>query len=120
MERTNARHVTADRFDEAIELVVVDASFIGIGKLAGPIASWLSTDGELVALIKPQFEVGKRAASKAKGVIRDAAQREQAIAAAVADVEAAGFAVIARCDSPIRGPKGNLEHLVYARVNESP
>jgi 23S rRNA (cytidine1920-2'-O)/16S rRNA (cytidine1409-2'-O)-methyltransferase len=114
-ERTNARHMRREDFDEPIALVVVDASFIGIGKLIDAIAQLLGNGGELVALIKPQFEAGKEVASRAKGVISDDAERQAAIASALADIEAAGFEIIANTDSPIRGPKGNLEHLTYCR-----
>ncbi len=114
-ERTNARHLRGSDFDHPIDLVVVDASFIGIGKLMSAIASMLSAGGELIALIKPQFEVGKQQASRCKGVISDPALRRQAIAKATADIEAAGFVTIASSDSPLRGPKGNLEHLLYTR-----
>ena len=100
---------------EPIDLVVVDASFIGIGKLIEPIARLLQPGRELVALIKPQFEAGRRAAARARGVIRDEATRLEAVATARHDVEAAGFQVIAEEDSALRGPKGNLERFLYAR-----
>jgi 23S rRNA (cytidine1920-2'-O)/16S rRNA (cytidine1409-2'-O)-methyltransferase len=118
-ERTNARHLTPDDFEEPIDLVVCDASFIGIGKLIGAIASFLRPGGDLVTLVKPQFEVGKAVASKHKGVIPEGAAREGAIADAVATIEAAGFSIEARADSALRGPKGNLEHLVWARRSGS-
>ncbi len=71
--------------------------------------------GELVALVKPQFEVGRLEASRGRGVVRDAAVREGAIAAALEDVRQAGFVVLGTCDCSIRGPKGNLEAFVHAR-----
>ncbi|MEZ4445881.1 MAG: TlyA family RNA methyltransferase [Polyangiaceae bacterium] len=114
-ERTNARHLTAADFPTPIDLVVVDASFIGIAKLLDAIASFLRPGGDLVALIKPQFEVGKEVAQKTRGVIRDEAAREIAITAALTSLEEAGFTIMARVDSTVRGPKGNLEHLVWAR-----
>ncbi len=114
-ERTNARHLRAADFDEPVDLVVVDASFIGIGKLMGAIAAILPAPGELVALIKPQFEAGKQAVAQGRGVIRDAQVRQQAIDGAIEAICDSGFAEVARTDSPIRGPKGNLEHFVYAR-----
>ena len=114
-ERTNARHLSADDFPEAIELVVVDASFIGIGKLIEAIASMLAAGGELVALVKPQFEAGREEASRGRGVIRDEDVRARAIASARAAIEAGGFEIVAAVDSAVRGPKGNLECFVYAR-----
>ncbi|MEQ9321845.1 MAG: TlyA family RNA methyltransferase [Polyangiaceae bacterium] len=119
-ERTNARHLTADDFDEAITLVVCDASFIGIGKLIGAMASFLEPGGDLVTLVKPQFEVGKEVATKHKGVIPEGEARQRAIAEAIAAIEQAGFTIVARADSALRGPKGNLEHLVWARRVNSP
>jgi 23S rRNA (cytidine1920-2'-O)/16S rRNA (cytidine1409-2'-O)-methyltransferase len=115
MERTNAKELTAASFAEPIELVVVDASFIGIGKLMPAIAGFLPTGGELVALVKPQFEAGREEVARGRGVIRDGAVREAAIARAVAEIEASGFEVAGGVDSPLSGPKGNLEHLVLAR-----
>jgi len=112
-ERTNARHLSPDDFEEPIERVVVDASFIGIAKLIDAIATILPR-GELVVLIKPQFEAGKEAASAGRGVIRDPAVRARAIAEAESSIARAGFTVVAGTDSPIAGPKGNLEYLAYA------
>ncbi|MEP7123006.1 MAG: SAM-dependent methyltransferase, partial [Byssovorax sp.] len=102
------------------ELVVVDASFIGIGKLMGAVARLLPAGGELVALVKPQFEAGREAVSKGRGVIRDPEIRSAAIAGARGDIEAAGFTVIGDVDSAVPGPKGNVEHFVYARRTAEP
>lgn len=113
-ERTNARLLTADDFGEIIDLVVVDASFIGIGKLLPAIARVVRPGGALVALVKPQFEAGRRAAARGRGVIRDPFIRDEAIAGARQAIQNAGFAVRAEVDSRVRGPKGNLEHFVYA------
>jgi len=114
-ERTNARTLTPADFSEPIDLVVVDASFIGIDKLIGAIAGFLREGGNLVALIKPQFEAGKEAVSKGKGVIRDEAVRNEAISDAVAAIERAGFTIEAQIDSTVHGPKGNVERFVHAR-----
>lgn len=113
-ERTNARHLTPDDFDEPIERVVVDASFIGIAKLIDAISTIMPV-GELVVLIKPQFEAGKAAAAAGRGVIRDPAVRARAIAEAEATIAEAGFTLMGGTNSPIKGPKGNLEYLAYAK-----
>ncbi len=118
-ERTNARELTAQSFDECIELCVVDASFIGIGKLVGAIASFLRPGCELVALVKPQFEVGRSEASRTRGVVRDPALRARAIEGATREIADGGFEILGGTDSPIAGPKGNLEYLVYARRRSS-
>jgi 23S rRNA (cytidine1920-2'-O)/16S rRNA (cytidine1409-2'-O)-methyltransferase len=116
-EGVNARDLRADDFDQVVDLVVVDASFIGIGHLVGPIATILRRGGgDLVALVKPQFEAGREAASRGRGVIRDPAVREKAIAGARASIEAAGMSVVAEIDSSVPGPKGNVERFVWARA----
>jgi len=114
-ERVNARDLKPEDFSPRPELVVVDASFIGLGKLMGAIAGVLPPGGELVALVKPQFEAGREAASRGRGVIRDEETRLAAIAEARAAVEAAGFTVIAEIDSAVHGPMGNVERFVHAR-----
>ncbi|AKT36284.1 TlyA family RNA methyltransferase [Chondromyces crocatus] len=114
-ERVNARDLRPEDLGAPIDLVVVDASFIGIGKLIDAIATLLRPGGELVALIKPQFEAGRRAVARGRGVIRDEATRLEAVATARHDVEAAKFDVLAEEDSALRGPKGNLERFLYAR-----
>ncbi|MEM1033389.1 MAG: TlyA family RNA methyltransferase, partial [Myxococcota bacterium] len=114
-ERTNARHLVADGFTPRPDLVVVDASFIGIAKLMPAIARVMAPTADLVALVKPQFEAGPEAATAGRGVIRDPEVRRRAIENAVAAIEASAFREVAGVDSPIRGPKGNLEYLVYAR-----
>jgi len=113
-ERTNARYLGPDDFAEPIDLVVVDASFIGLGKLAPALARILRPGGALVALVKPQFEAGRVAVSRGKGVIRDPLLRDEAIAVARQSIEEEGFRIEAEADSAVAGPKGNLERFVYA------
>jgi 23S rRNA (cytidine1920-2'-O)/16S rRNA (cytidine1409-2'-O)-methyltransferase len=119
-ERVNARDLKPEDFAPLPDLVVVDASFIGLGKLVGAIARVVPPAGELVALVKPQFEAGREAASRGRGVIRDEDTRLAAIAEARAAVEAAGFAVLAEIDSAVHGPMGNVERFVHARRAEGP
>jgi 23S rRNA (cytidine1920-2'-O)/16S rRNA (cytidine1409-2'-O)-methyltransferase len=119
-ERTNARDLTRADFVERLDLVVVDASFIGIGKLIGPIASLLDPGKDLVALVKPQFEAGREAASRGRGVIRDPETRSEAIDAARQAIRAAGFDVVSEVDSAVSGPKGNVERFVWARFRAEP
>lgn len=115
LERTNAKTLEPEQIDGACDLVVVDASFIGLGKLAAAIARNTVPGGELVALVKPQFEVGRDEASRTRGVVRDPAVRARAIEAAVSDVREAGFEILGTADCVIEGPKGNLEAFVHAR-----
>lgn len=115
LERTNARTLEPEQIGGACDLVVVDASFIGLGKLAEAIARNTRPGGELVALVKPQFEVGRDEASRTRGVVRDPALRARAIDAAIAEVRDAGFEILGAEDCVIEGPKGNLEAFVHAR-----
>jgi 23S rRNA (cytidine1920-2'-O)/16S rRNA (cytidine1409-2'-O)-methyltransferase len=115
LERTNARSLTPAVIGGAVDLTVVDASFIGIGKLLGAIRACTRPGGELVALIKPQFEVGRTEASRARGVIRDEEVRTGAVRAVLDGVREGGFTVIAHADCVIAGPKGNREAFVHAR-----
>ncbi len=115
MDRTNAKTLTAASFSEAIDWVVVDASFIGIGKLIDAIALVLPPGKQLLAMIKPQFEVGRAAAQKAKGVITDPELRSRAIEEATRSIAEAGFELLGGCDSELPGPKGNVEYFCYAR-----
>jgi 23S rRNA (cytidine1920-2'-O)/16S rRNA (cytidine1409-2'-O)-methyltransferase len=114
MDRTNARNLQPTDFPEPIDWVVVDASFIGIAKLIDAIARVLPPGGVLLAMIKPQFEVGPEQARKHKGVIKDEALRLEAIDAAREAVATAGFELRAGCDSSLPGPKGNVEYFLYA------
>jgi 23S rRNA (cytidine1920-2'-O)/16S rRNA (cytidine1409-2'-O)-methyltransferase len=115
MERTNARTLDAAAVGGPADLTVVDASFIGVGKLLPAVARCTRPGGDLVALVKPQFEVGREEASRGKGVVRDEGVREDAIDGVTGEIAAAGFDVIARCDSVLPGPKGNREAFVHAR-----
>jgi 23S rRNA (cytidine1920-2'-O)/16S rRNA (cytidine1409-2'-O)-methyltransferase len=115
MERTNARTLDPGAIGGAADLTVVDASFIGLGKLAAAIARCTRKGGGLVALVKPQFEVGREQAARAKGVVRDESVRAGAIDAAIEELVAAGFVLLGRSDSVLPGPKGNREAFVHAR-----
>jgi 23S rRNA (cytidine1920-2'-O)/16S rRNA (cytidine1409-2'-O)-methyltransferase len=118
-ERTNAKDLMPTDFAEPIDLVVVDASFIGLAKLMPAIARIVRPRGALVALVKPQFEAGRSAVSRGRGVIRDPAVREDAIASARAAVVSFGFTVAAEVDSALPGPKGNVERFLYAERGDS-
>jgi 23S rRNA (cytidine1920-2'-O)/16S rRNA (cytidine1409-2'-O)-methyltransferase len=114
LERTNARDLEPEAIGGPVDLIVVDASFIGIGKLAGALYRNLRPRGALVAMIKPQFEIGRKDAARTKGVVRDPDLRRGAIVDARRDLEACGFVIDAQCDSRLAGPKGNVEAFVLA------
>lgn len=114
-EGTNARHLVAADFPEPIVAVVLDASFIGLSKLLPAVSAVLAPGGELLALIKPQFEAGRELAHEHRGVIRDSTLRQRIIQDVLAEIAPHGFEVLGSCDSVLPGPKGNLEHFVHAR-----
>jgi 23S rRNA (cytidine1920-2'-O)/16S rRNA (cytidine1409-2'-O)-methyltransferase len=115
LERTNARHLQAPDVGGGVELVVVDASFIGLDKLLPALFAIALPGAHLLALIKPQFEVGREEARRGGGVVRDDAVRAAAIAAALGAMTAAGFEVLADAPCRVPGPKGNREHFALAR-----
>ncbi len=113
-EGTNARDLSAADFADPVELVVVDASFIALDKLLPAVARIAPPGARLVALVKPQFEVGRDAARKTRGVVRDPELRARAILAARSAVERAGFTLRGEVDSVLPGPAGNVEHFLFA------
>jgi 23S rRNA (cytidine1920-2'-O)/16S rRNA (cytidine1409-2'-O)-methyltransferase len=115
LERTNARTLTESDVGGEVDLTVVDASFIGLGKLLDAVARCTKSRGQLLALIKPQFEVGRAEVTRGKGVVRDEGTRTAAIASVLGEVQGAGFEVLGHADAVIAGPKGNLEAFVHAR-----
>ncbi|MBI3515259.1 MAG: TlyA family RNA methyltransferase [Proteobacteria bacterium] len=119
LERTNARHLTRTEVPDAIDLVVCDASFIGLETVL-PAALALTRPGaRLIALIKPQFEVGKARVGK-RGVVRDPALHEEVCARLSRWLaETMGWRVLGITPSPILGPEGNREFLIAAVRDES-
>ena len=114
MERINARHLGAGGFPEPMDLVVIDASFIGLDKLLPPVPTLLKQGGTALALVKPQFEVGKQRVGKG-GVVRDQQARADAIAGVRRTAETLGFAVLGQADSVLAGPAGNRECFLWLR-----
>jgi 23S rRNA (cytidine1920-2'-O)/16S rRNA (cytidine1409-2'-O)-methyltransferase len=110
-EKVNARYLEAGDFDEPIDFVSVDVSFISLTMILPAVAKFLR--GELVALIKPQFEVGKADVGKG-GIVRDETKRAAAVAGVVAFAREIGFDVKQVIESPIKGAEGNVEYLMYA------
>jgi 23S rRNA (cytidine1920-2'-O)/16S rRNA (cytidine1409-2'-O)-methyltransferase len=115
LERCNARHLTRAEVPEPPGLVVCDASFIGLETVLPAALDLAAPDASLVALIKPQFEVGKGRVGKG-GVVRDPALHEEVCARIAAWLAArAGWSVLGITESPLRGPDGNVEFLIAAR-----
>ena len=114
LERTNARYLTAEQVPEPVALLVCDASFIGLRTLLPAPMALAAPGARLVALIKPQFEVGKDRVGKG-GVVRDPALHEEVCATIRDWLEAqAGWHVLGLTESPIQGPEGNREFLIAA------
>ncbi|MDH3624005.1 MAG: TlyA family RNA methyltransferase [Myxococcales bacterium] len=114
MERTNARYLTRADLPEPVDLVVIDASFIGLEKLLPAAYDILVPGGDVLALIKPQFQVGQDKVGKG-GVVRNMEVRREAVRALVRDAEELGFERMAEADSVITGPKGNQETFIWLR-----
>lgn len=112
-EGTDARNVTPDMFDAPPLVIVCDASFISLHKLLGPPLSLAAADAKLIALFKPQFEVGRDHVGKG-GIVTDAAATARAEQAFVDWLAEQNWAVQARADSPIKGGDGNAERLIFA------
>jgi 23S rRNA (cytidine1920-2'-O)/16S rRNA (cytidine1409-2'-O)-methyltransferase len=112
-DRVNARYLTPELLGERVALCTIDASFISLEKLLPAARGLLDAGGTLVALIKPQFEVGRGAVGRG-GVVRDPVARSAAIDAVVAGAERLGFRPLGTLDSPIKGPAGNVEALLAA------
>ena len=114
MERTNARNLTPDMFPERMDIAVMDLSFISIRLILPVLGGLLKPDGQVICLIKPQFEAGKADVGK-KGVVRDRAVHERVLHEMVEFFPTAGYTLMGLDYSPIRGPEGNIEYLAYLK-----
>lgn len=114
MERTNIRYVTHDDIGEYIDFASIDVSFISLKLVLPTVYNLLSDNGEIVALIKPQFEAGKGQVGK-KGVVRDKNIHFNVIRTIIDFAVDSGFKVLGLSYSPIKGPEGNIEYLAYLK-----
>ena len=117
MEKTNIRYVTPEQSDDTLDFASVDVSFISLRKVLGPARALLADNGEMVCLIKPQFEAGREKVGK-KGVVREKSVHEEVIEKVIEFALETGFEVLNLEYSPIKGPEGNIEYLVYLRKCE--
>jgi 23S rRNA (cytidine1920-2'-O)/16S rRNA (cytidine1409-2'-O)-methyltransferase len=117
LEKTNARHLTAANVPEPVDLVVCDASFIGLETVLPASLALAKPGGVLVALVKPQFEVGRRRVSKG-GVVRDPALHAEVRARIASWLPGQDWTVFGEGESPILGPEGNREFLIAARKSQ--
>ena len=119
MEKTNIRYVTPEDIGDALDFASVDVSFISLTKVLEPARALLKDGGQMVCLIKPQFEAGREKVGK-KGVVRDKAVHEEVIDRVIDFALETGFSVHNLEYSPIKGPEGNIEYLVYIEKTDDP
>ncbi len=118
MEKTNIKYVTLEDIGEPLDFASVDVSFISLTKVLLPAYNMLKDGGEMVCLIKPQFEAGREKVGK-KGVVRDKAVHREVIEMVIQFVLANGFKVLNLDYSPVKGPEGNIEYLLHIKKAES-
>lgn len=112
MEKTNIRYVTSEEISEQIDFVSIDISFISLTKVLVPVRALMKESGQMVCLIKPQFEAGKEKVGK-KGVVREKSIHMEVIETVIHFALAIGFDLLNLSFSPVKGPKGNIEYLLY-------
>lgn len=117
IERTNIRYLSRDKIPEDIDIATVDVSFISLKLVIPKVSEFLKPEGEIIALIKPQFEVGRGEVDRG-GVVKDPKKRIQAVEKVKNLFESLNFKVIGVIESPIKGQKGNIEYLLYAKSNQ--
>lgn len=118
IERTNVRFLSSDCISELVDIVTIDVSFISLQKVVPVILDFLKDEGELVCLIKPQFESSREEVSKG-GIVRDEGVRAKAVEGIVEFFGESGLLNIKTCTSPIKGQKGNVEFFIYAKKGYS-
>ncbi len=120
MERTNVRYVTPEQLGEPLDLSVVDVSFISLKIVLPVIQTFLKPgQGQVLCLIKPQFEAGREKVGK-KGVVRDPAVHQEVLDDFVALTQSIGFTILGLTFSPVKGPEGNIEFLAHLTLADQP
>jgi 23S rRNA (cytidine1920-2'-O)/16S rRNA (cytidine1409-2'-O)-methyltransferase len=112
MERTNIRYVTPEDLQEPPSFISIDVAFISLTKVLEPVKNVMTEDGQVVCLIKPQFEAGREKVGK-KGVVRDKSVHLEVIEMVILYAQSLGFEIKNLEFSPIKGPEGNIEYLLY-------
>ena len=120
MDRTNIRYVTPDQIDDVLDFASIDVSFISLTKVLLTVKNLLKKNGQIVCLIKPQFEAGRENVGK-KGVVRDKKVHVQVIEKVIEYAMSIGFKILNLDYSPVKGPEGNIEYLLYLQnIGEEP
>ncbi|MBR4982753.1 MAG: TlyA family RNA methyltransferase [Lachnospiraceae bacterium] len=118
MEKTNFRYLTREDIQDDLDFASVDVSFISLSKILLPARKLLKDGGQMVCLIKPQFEAGKDKVGK-KGVVREKSVHQEVIEKIYTLTEILGFQILGLEYSPIKGPEGNIEYLIYIEKNSA-
>ena len=118
MEKTNIRYVTPEDIGELVDFVYIDVAFISLTKVLEPVKTLMKEGASMVCLIKPQFEAGREKVGK-KGVVRDPAVHRDVIESIISYAGSLGFTICGLDFSPIRGPEGNIEYLIYIKKDLS-
>lgn len=114
LEQQNIRATTQQVLGEAVDLIAIDVSFISLTLVLPELKQLMKPDAQVVALVKPQFEVGKDGLGK-NGIVRDVRKREEALNTVIRFAEERGFSCLGRMDSPISGGDGNREYLIHLK-----
>ncbi len=117
LEKTNIRYLGRERIPEEADLATVDTSFISLKMVLPKVSAFVRPGGEILALVKPQFELGP--GEVGKGVVRDDAKRERAVEEVAAAARDMGLEVRGVCPSPVAGAKGNIEYFIYLVKGET-
>ena len=117
MEKTNIRYLLPEQIGEAPQFASIDVAFISLTKVLLPVINLLTPDGQVVALIKPQFEAGREKVGK-KGVVREKSTHIEVIQQVLSYAWSIGFSILALEFSPIKGPEGNIEYLVWLQKTD--
>lgn len=117
LENTNIRYITEAEIPVLVSFVSIDVAFISLTKVLEPVAARMREDGEMVCLIKPQFEAGREKVGK-KGVVRDKKVHEEVVERITEFAISSGFGIFGLEFSPIKGPEGNIEYLLYLKKNQ--
>nr|MBP3599023.1 TlyA family RNA methyltransferase [Eubacterium sp.] len=118
MEKTNIRYVTPEDIGEFVDFVSIDVAFISLTKILEPVQALMKTGAEMVCLIKPQFEAGREKVGK-KGVVREKTVHIEVIESVILYAGSLGFEICGLDFSPIRGPEGNIEYLLYVKNGDA-
>lgn len=119
MEKTNIRYLLPEQLEEAPKFASIDVAFISLTKVLRPVRELLAPGGQVVALIKPQFEAGREKVGK-KGVVREKSTHLEVIRQVLSFAWSIGFEILALEFSPIKGPEGNIEYLAWLQKTERP